>query len=126
MSRSLPPARPGRGPGLRRARPLPAQPAPTPTAPAVAALVLAVLGATTALLQNHRYSLLAYGIVLVAGFALIYTQRHLANRATISHHSTRAQPMPLIERLSIWALLAACCCNGLVIALHVSRFGWGF
>ena len=117
------PRTPGRGPGLRRARPLPARPSHTPTAPAVCSLALGVLGATTALLQNYRYSLIAYGIVLLAGFALIHTQRHLANKATISSQSTLAQPMPLIERLGIWALLAACCCNGLVIALHISRFG---
>ena len=33
--------------------------------------------------------------------------------------------MPFLERISIVAVLVACVINGVVIALHFSRFGFG-
>lgn len=119
------PARDRSGP--RRADPRqPAARTRQPKIPAAAAVGLGVLGAAVALLQSYLYSLIAYALVLVLGFVLIYLQRHLANKATVSSQSTQAQTMPLIERFGIWTLLAACLFNGLVVALHISRFGLEF
>ena len=68
---------------------------------------------------------IAYVAVLGLGFVLIYLQRQLTNKAAIADRKTRAMRMPFLERISIVTVLVACVINGVVIALHFSRFGFG-
>lgn len=96
-----------------------------PIIPAIAALIVAALGAAAVFLGSWVVSGIAYVAVLGLGFVLIYLQRQLTNKAAIAGRKTRAMRMPFLERISIVAVLVACVINGVVIALHFSRFGFG-
>ena len=92
-----------------------------------AVLALSAAGVlVAAILQAPYPSSVAYGVLMVAGCGLLFYHRRLAIAATRKAGGSGYLAIMGLERITIGALALACLANGLVIALEVASWDWGF
>ncbi|MDR1513831.1 MAG: hypothetical protein LBS56_10200 [Propionibacteriaceae bacterium] len=86
----------------------------------VAAVVVVVV------LQSFIPALVAYGVLLVVGCGLLFYRRRLAIAATRRAGGTGFVHQETLDRIALAALVVACLANGIVIALELASWDWGF
>ncbi|MDR1513160.1 MAG: hypothetical protein LBS56_06730 [Propionibacteriaceae bacterium] len=100
---------------------------PVPTWPLHAVLGLSAAAiVVVVVLRSFIPALVAYGVLLVVGCGLLFYRRRLAIAATRRAGGTGFVHQEKLDRIALAALVVACLANGVVIALELASWDWGF
>lgn len=86
---------------------------------------LAAAAAAVAILNDRMFSIVAYGVLLVVGIALLIVYRMSVVRASMSADGA-AVGVQTLERFTVLAIVLGCLANGIVIGLWVGSLEYWF